>query len=703
MIDADLDVVAGAVERVAQLGQGLRPEGVVDLGPVDRDLRDPVALLVEQVAVLGRRLPRDRRVEGVLGRGVLVSNRHVRDYPSVSMFLDNWLAQRAETCPGPACGALAAASTSPTPSSSWRRRPPPGGSLPAACGAGTVVALALEPGPHYAVDPARADEARRGRLPAQHAARRARAAEELERAEPMLVLSSPLELTATEADMPLLGEHDLDAIHCRLLTSGTSGRARPIGLTYGNFLWSAVGSAFNLGVDPADRWLCCLPLYHVAGLSILMRSVIYGTGTVIHDGFDPERVARSLDEDGVTLVSLVTTQLVRLLEANVDLSGPRAIVVGGGPLPIDVIEEAAGRGATVVQTYGMTETCSQVTTLAPAEARTKVGLRRAAAPHDAPADPGRRDPRPGPDRRAGDRRRGRLAPHRRPRPDRRRGLPLRRGPARRHDRDRGRERPARPRSRRSCCATPTWPTPRRSAAPTSEWQEAVTAVVVVRDGADADAERLRAHCAVGARRASRSRSGSSSSPRCRGRHPASCCGGSCDRRRDGACGRSALARRLRRGLEVVRPRGDRGAVRRGRARTATTPTTSRSAAGTRSSLRGSARATGLARAATSPAPTTRRIRPFAVDGDVAVAVGTSTYTSPRDRRLRQLLPDALRRRRPLLGVHGVLHGATDRITCRADERHRTSSTTPTPTPTRSRARRSRSSASARRATPTRST
>ena len=173
--------------------------------------------------------------------------------------------------------------------------------------------------------------------------------------------------------MPLLGEHDLDAIHCRLLTSGTSGRSRSIGLTYGNFLWSAVGSAFNLGVDPSDRWLCCLPLYHVAGLSILMRSVIYGTGAVIQDGFEPDRVARALDEDGVTLVSLVTTQLVRLLEARVDLSGPRAIVVGGGPLPIDVIEEAAGRGATVVQTYGMTETCSQVTTLAPAEARTKAG------------------------------------------------------------------------------------------------------------------------------------------------------------------------------------------------------------------------------------------------------------------------------------------------------------------------------------------
>jgi O-succinylbenzoic acid--CoA ligase len=173
--------------------------------------------------------------------------------------------------------------------------------------------------------------------------------------------------------MPLLGEHDLGALHCRLLTSGTSGRPRSVGLTYGNFLWSAVGSAFNLGVDPSDRWLCCLPLHHVAGLSILMRSVVYGTGTVIHPGFDTDRVARSLEEDEISLVSLVATQLIRLLEADVDLSGPRAIVAGGGPVPIDAIEEAAGRGATVVQTYGMTETCSQVTTLSPAEARSKAG------------------------------------------------------------------------------------------------------------------------------------------------------------------------------------------------------------------------------------------------------------------------------------------------------------------------------------------
>src|SRR5690242_18680243 len=99
-------------------------------------------------------------------------------------------------------------------------------------------------------------------------------------------LVDPGQLTQTEADLPLLGEHDMDDIACRVLTSGSSGMPQPIGLTYGNFLWSAVGSAFNIGVDPGDRWLCCLPLSHVSGLGIAMRSVIYGTTAVIHDGFD---------------------------------------------------------------------------------------------------------------------------------------------------------------------------------------------------------------------------------------------------------------------------------------------------------------------------------------------------------------------------------------------------------------------------------
>jgi O-succinylbenzoic acid--CoA ligase len=75
--------------------------------------------------------------------------------------------------------------------------------------------------------------------------------------------------------------HDLDATAVVIHTSGTSSAPKPIELTYGNLLWSALGSAVALGLDPNERWLCALPLSHVGGLSILVRSAIYCTTAVV--------------------------------------------------------------------------------------------------------------------------------------------------------------------------------------------------------------------------------------------------------------------------------------------------------------------------------------------------------------------------------------------------------------------------------------
>jgi O-succinylbenzoic acid--CoA ligase len=286
--------------------------------------------------------------------------------------LDNWLAQRAETCPDRVAViaddvALTYEQLEAEATRAARRL--------AARGVrrGASVAIVRPAGLEYVIS----IHALMKLGAVLHPVNPDLAAPELEaglqRIAPALVVTESDHATMSEADLPLLGEHDLDALQCRILTSGTTGSPRPVGLTYGNHLWSAVGSAFNLGIDPGDRWLCCLPLYHVAGLEIVMRSVIYGTGTVVHDGFDTERVAESLEHDGITLTSLVTTQLVRLLEAGVNLSRPRAVLVGGGPVPIEILEEAMERGASVVQTYGLTETASQVTTLAPHDARRKLG------------------------------------------------------------------------------------------------------------------------------------------------------------------------------------------------------------------------------------------------------------------------------------------------------------------------------------------
>ncbi|MFN8161276.1 MAG: o-succinylbenzoate--CoA ligase [Solirubrobacterales bacterium] len=288
------------------------------------------------------------------------------------MKLDNWLAQRSQSCPDrPALVADGAEVTYAEleAESAWVAR---------RLGAhgvrrGATAALTMSPSRELVVLIHALMKLGAVVLPISPSLSEPERAAVVAAEQPSVDLNDAGHLTQTEADLPLLGEHDMDDLHCRILTSGSSGAPRTVGLTYGNFLWSAVGSAFNIGVEPEDRWLCCLPISHVSGLSIVMRSVIYGTTAVLHDGFETDRVAAALYEEGVSVVSLVTTMLVRLLEAGADLTGPRAILVGGGPVPEEALEEALGRGATVVQTYGLTEACSQVTTLAPAEARRKLG------------------------------------------------------------------------------------------------------------------------------------------------------------------------------------------------------------------------------------------------------------------------------------------------------------------------------------------
>jgi o-succinylbenzoate---CoA ligase len=157
--------------------------------------------------------------------------------------------------------------------------------------------------------------------------------------------------------------HDLDATAVVIYTSGTSAAPKPVELTYGNLLWGALGSAVALGLDVRERWLCALPLAHVGGLSILVRSAIYATTAVVHERFETERVLQALREQDVTLVSLVATTLARLLDAGLEQPPAlRCALTGGGPVPAALVQRASAAGVPVSMTYGLTESCSQVTT-----------------------------------------------------------------------------------------------------------------------------------------------------------------------------------------------------------------------------------------------------------------------------------------------------------------------------------------------------
>jgi o-succinylbenzoate---CoA ligase len=129
-------------------------------------------------------------------------------------------------------------------------------------------------------------------------------------------------------------------------TSGTTGEPKPVELTYGQILAQAQGTAAALGLTDDERWLCPLPLTHVGGLMVLLRSVILGTTAVIGPP----------DRDDVTLASMVPTQLARVLD-----SKPKRVLLGGAPADRALLTRAKEKGWPVAPSYGLTQACSAVT------------------------------------------------------------------------------------------------------------------------------------------------------------------------------------------------------------------------------------------------------------------------------------------------------------------------------------------------------
>jgi o-succinylbenzoate---CoA ligase len=172
---------------------------------------------------------------------------------------------------------------------------------------------------------------------------------------------------------------DPESVHTVIRTSGTTGTPKAVELTYANHLASAIASAGALGVEPGDRWLCPLPLHHVGGLNVLIRSVINRTAVVLHPRFDADRARAALEAGEVTLASLVPTMLARLRTAGLRATpGLRAIALGGGPVPPGLLDWARETGIPVVPVYGMTETCSQIVAGSPGRPLTGVELEIAA-------------------------------------------------------------------------------------------------------------------------------------------------------------------------------------------------------------------------------------------------------------------------------------------------------------------------------------
>lgn len=180
---------------------------------------------------------------------------------------------------------------------------------------------------------------------------------------------------ATGRDSSISGEVSPDQEASVVFTSGSGGTPKGVILTFGNHYYNALASNENIPLGFDDCWLAVLPFYHVGGMSILFRAAIAGCSAYVMNGFDTDRINRLIDEGIVTHISLVPIMLSLLLTVRQNRRLPdtlRAILLGGGSVSGRLIDDIEKLSLPVLTTYGMTETASQVCTLAPDDSVNKL-------------------------------------------------------------------------------------------------------------------------------------------------------------------------------------------------------------------------------------------------------------------------------------------------------------------------------------------
>ncbi|MBM7606769.1 O-succinylbenzoic acid--CoA ligase [Lysinibacillus composti] len=173
-------------------------------------------------------------------------------------------------------------------------------------------------------------------------------------------------------------EWALDQTITIMYTSGTTGFPKGVRQTVANHQANALSSVLNIGLSEKDTWLCAVPLFHISGFSILVRSLLYGNEVRLYRKFDPNQAVEDISAGNVTHMSVVAVTLERIihgleergLKASEDF---KVMLAGGGPVPKNYIERAHSLGLAVSQTYGMTETSSQTATLSNEDALRKLG------------------------------------------------------------------------------------------------------------------------------------------------------------------------------------------------------------------------------------------------------------------------------------------------------------------------------------------
>ena len=161
---------------------------------------------------------------------------------------------------------------------------------------------------------------------------------------------------------------EINETHLLIATSGTEGTPRLVMLSGSNLMASVVASRKRIPLSLSSSWLLCMPLFHIGGLSVLLRCFEAGAMVVLHGGFDVDRVIEALDMQAITHLSLVPTMLARIRQTDKHLAPPdtlQAVLLGGDALDSALEQWAEVHRWPLCPTYGLTEASSQVATRFP--------------------------------------------------------------------------------------------------------------------------------------------------------------------------------------------------------------------------------------------------------------------------------------------------------------------------------------------------